>query len=458
MKLTYVFLLFLIFSFETHAQHHEEDTSKTFTNFIKKGHLKLHARTYFMSTHNQSKAYNYGSLAQGVELHYTTPKFHGFQFETSGFITVRFAEYNLIDDENHGWNGVRYEKYLSDIEHPTENHVTQMFDEIALFYHHNNWAFKLGNQTFESPLLNENYNRLRPNIFNGLSNSYKKNKLEMRSALFFAETVRGTSHSKSIQNTFGVYGVGLNQYGDESSYSHNISSLGLGVIGLKYQSGEWSNQLWNYTAENVFNLTFIQSDFKLPFNSQKLLLGIQAFHETSLNNGGNKNSEHAYIRPGEYTFGIGGQLGINLKEQHEFTLNYLGISKQGRYLFPREWGREQFYASQTAELFEGYGGLNALVVRYEYHSKNKFHSAILSGGIIDQPDLDNYELNKYQLADYSHFLVEYKYDFHKYLTGLYLRVITIYKHDNSNELELSDHQLANRSNMLNINLILDYHL
>src|SRR5690554_7218767 len=108
----------------------------------------------------------------------------------------------------------------------------------------------------------------------------------------------------------------------------------------------------------------------------------------------------------EQTFAIGGKLGIKFIQQHELSLNYLGISDKGRFLFPREWGREQFYASQTTELFEGNGGVNAFVMRYKYNSKNNQHATTLSAGLIDQPSVDNLRINKYALDNYYHFRSE----------------------------------------------------
>lgn len=460
----FLFILLSLFTFNSKGvigQHGSKESTngslKSLSEFIKDGKLHFHTRTNGMSTINEGASEDFFTIGQGLDLIYYTPKFHGFQIEVSGFMTFSWAEYNLINDVTSEYNNSRYEKALYDIHNPISTHYSNMLDEIILSYHHKDLEIKLGNQTFESPLLNKNYNRLRPNVFQGLSLHYEHNSFNFSAAWFISEIVRGTMHSEAIENTFGVYGQGINRFGESSNYHGNISTHGIGIIGVEKENMHSKSQLWNYTSENVFNLSFLQHDYKAEKENLTILLGGQAFYETPLNNGGNSDPDLAYIHKGQSTFGVGGQIGIDLHENHEFTFNYLGISDQGRYLFPREWGREKFYASQTTELFDGYGGLNAYVLRYRFNSKNKQHESIISGGIIDQPNIDNLRLNKYQLDDYYHFLIEHKYHFKNYFEGLDIRFLVTYKTELDGH-EMTAQQRLNKVEMIHFNLVLDYHL
>lgn len=137
------------------------------------------------------------------------------------------------------------------------------------------------------------------------------------------------------------------------SYHGNITFLGIGVLGAEYEKNNWKNQIWNYTNENIFNTIFAQSDYKLERKKMNIFFGAQGFYQNTLNNGGNSNQRVTYRLRNEETFAYSGRIGIN-KKSSTFSFNYFGISDKGRYLFPREWGREKFYASLTKELFEGY--------------------------------------------------------------------------------------------------------
>lgn len=447
--------LLFTFTFLGYGQQNQRDTSKSLVGFIKKGKLSFHSRTYLMSTLNEVKGNDFFTLANGNIFSYETPIFHGFQIKTGGFLSFRLAEYNLIDSETGQWTKNRYEKALYDIKHPQSKYNLGGLDEVYLSYLHKGISFKLGRQAYKTPLLNKNFNRLRPNLFHGLSAKYQLQKVSISAAWFASEAVRGTMETYAMSNSFGVYGQGRHPSGLNNDYHGYINTHGTGIFGFQYEEKNWKTQAWNFWSENVFNLSFLQSDYTLKLNSTKLLFGIQGLYQTALNNGGNNDPTHAYMLKNESTFAIGGQFALEFIQQHKISFNYLGISDQGRYLFPREWGREQFYASQTTELFEGYGGLNAYVLRYEYFSKNKQHTSIISGGVIDQPSIDNLRLNKYGLDNYYHFLIEHKYHFEKYMKGLSLRFIATYKKEIGQGV-MTAQQKFNKVDMINLNLVIDY--
>ena len=87
---------------------------------------------------------------------------------------------------------------------------------------------------------------------------------------------------------------------------------------------------------------------------------------------------------------------------HQLSLNYLGISNNGRFLFPREWGREVFFASLPRERYEGSGGTNAYTLKYDYAIPGKNITTMAGIGKVDMPAVHDYELNKYGLPSYYH--------------------------------------------------------
>lgn len=459
-KLIFAVTLLFTFMFTSLSfgqSSHSSEPSKSLSDFLKKGELNFHSRTYLMSTLNEGNENDFFTLAMGTGVNYKTPSFYGFQIKAGGHLSFRLAEYNLIDSETGRWTRNRYEKALYDINNPNNKYNLGSLDEVYLSYENKGLSFKLGRQTYETPLLNKNYNRLRPNFFQGISTQYKTENLIFSGAWFISEAVRGTMNTYSIANSYGVYGQGTHPDGSRNNYHGNITSLGVGVFGIQYNRKNWKNQVWNHLGENVFNTTFFQSDYSLNRDKTDYLFGVQGFYQTALNNGGNVNPALAYMTKGEQTFALGAKLGATFNQQHEISFNYLGISDEGRFLFPKEWGREQFYASQTTELFEGYGGVNAYVLRYRYFSKDKKHVSKVSAGIIDQPSISNLRLNKYGLDNYYHFLMEHKYHFENYFKGLSLRFIATYKMEMNDEIMTSAEKL-NKVNMINLNLVIDYKL
>lgn len=306
-------------------------------------------------------------------------------------------------------------------------------------------------------MLNKNYNRLRPNIFQGLSAKYEGERLTFSGAWFISEAIRGTMNTYTMANSYGVYGQGMHASGLRNNYHGNISSLGTGVFGAQYKVKDWKTQAWNCLGENVFNTTFIQSDYKFKHDKTEYIFGVQGFYQTALNNGGNADPALTYMQKDEQTYALGGKLGVKFIQQHELSLNYLGISDKGKFLFPKKWGREIFYASQPREVFEGYGCVSAYVIKYKFKAKEKNYAMLLGVGIVDQPSIENLKINKYALDDYYHFSIDQKYHFKSYMKGMSLRFIAAYKKER-NAGSMIAAQKLNKLDMINLNLVIDYTL
>lgn len=452
-----VVLLAFTFPLNSFGQSIKKDSTKTLSRFLKEGDLDFKSRTFFMSTINEGSNRDYFALANGIGVDYTTPNFRGFNFKIGGYFTFRLAEYNLVDSETNEWTKNRYEKALYDINNPNNKYNLGSLEEVYLSYSFKGFNIKLGRQIHQTPLLNKNTNRMRPNLFQGLNANYEFKNIKLSAAWFISEAVRATMNTYSIGNSYGVYGEGRNADGSKNAYHGHINSLGIGVFGIQHKTGNWETQAYNYLAENAFNLAFIQSDYKLMRSKTEFNFGVQGFYQNAINNGGNKDPKHTYMFKGEQTFAIGGMLGLKLNSSHDISLNYMGISDQGRYLFPREWGREIFYASQSREVFEGYGGVNAYVFKYKYSPKTKSYSVLFGAGIIDQPNIDIMQLNKYALDDYYHFTVDLKYKFQNYFDGMSFRFLAAYKKE-MHSGSMSTSERLNKVNMINLNLVIDYKL
>jgi hypothetical protein len=459
-KRTFLIILIITISFAINAQPghrtdiHPDSISKRLWMDLDKGYFEFHKRSFAMSTINEGGLHDYFTVAAGAGLGYYSPSFHNFHLGFSGFFVFQLYQHNLhVDDPNTG-KGSRYEHQLYDLNHVKNSNDLDRLEEFYITYERKNLKFELGRQKVESPLLNENDNRMRPNIFSGLTAKYKTEHLKLLAGWFIAETIRGTIHWYKIDHTFGIYNQGRNPLGDTMTYKGNITTNGIGVLGAEYEKNHWELQAWNYTSENVFNLTFAQVDYELELEKTSLHFGAQGLYQYALNNGGNTNPSLSYILPDEQAFAIGSRFGITYNA-HELTMNYFGISDQGRYLFPREWGREKFYASLTREIFEGYGGLNAYVLKYKFNPSEKNYWLSLGAGYIDQPNINNVRLNKYGLDDYYHFTGTFDYKFKGYLEGLDIKCVVIYKKE-ANEGSMNYREKMNKVDMINLNLIVDY--
>lgn len=460
---TIVGILFLVFSVTiARAQHHHghhalppDDTTHVGLGYsLDKGQFEFHARSFFMGTINKGDLLDYSTLGIGAGLGYYSPSWKGFHLGFSGFFVFQLYQDNIYKEDPTTGNTNRYEVLLYDMHDFENTRDLDRLEELYLTYENKGITAVVGRQKFESPLLNEQDNRMRPNIYNGLSVAYEIKKWQLTAAWFNQLTIRGTVDWYSAQNSFGVYPFGRNPFGTASNYQGNIKSLGIGAFGVKHQNDNWKTQAWNYVSENVFNLAFAQSEYELKRKKMSHLFGVQGFYQNPLNNGGNIDQHKTYILKDEFTYGVGARYGIKIGG-HELTANYLGISNTGRFLFPREWGREQFFASLPRERYEGAGALNAYTLKYKYTFPKKNFYAELGLNYTDHTALQDVRMNKYGIPSYYHFTGTLDYKFQGFFEGLDIKLLVAQK-TAANPSQVPDKFRINRVDLWNFNLIIDY--
>jgi hypothetical protein len=350
-------------------------------------------------------------------------------------------------------NTNRYEIALYDMDKFEPYQPRTRLDELYVQYKKKNTKITYGNQSFESPLLNGQDNRMHPNLFHGTSIYTKWKKLDFSGAWFTHVSMRGTGSWFSISESFGVYPFGRNPSGTASSYAHQTNSHGIGILGIKHHSAFAKTQLWSYTASNVFQLFWLQLDKNIKYKNNEISFGFQSFYETPLANGGNANQELAYIKSGEKNYGFGAKIGYKIKNS-DLSINALILEGNGRFLFPREWGREQFYASLPRERMEGNGKSQGITMKLETKHE-KYWETMLGVGYYKIISPDNIVLNKYGLPSYFHVACHTKYSFQKYLKGTDVYLLFVYKPSQNPNMVLDQYRL-NRVDLWQINAVVNY--
>lgn len=459
------FLLILIisgFSVQFGYALHEKEavvpdsSANTLSAFLKKGTLRFHSRTFFMHTLNQGDLIDFGSTAFGAGIGYYSPEFKGFSVGFSGFFTFQLYDYNLAEADPQTGGGNRYEVLLYDMNDLENSRDLDRLEDLFITYRYKGFSATFGRQVVNSPLLNAQDNRMRPNHFSGLTVGYQNKQWEFLGAWYTHVTMRGTVDWYSVEQSLGVYPFGRSPVGVPSGYLHNIQSAGIGILSATWKPNQKLKlQVWNYNADNIFNLTFGQADVRWGTGRWGADFGVQGFYQLPLNHGGNAELEKTYMIATEKGIGVGGKAGISDKK-HAFSLNFLRIGAQGRFLFPREWGREIFYASLSRERFEGTGDMTAFALKYE----QKFFESRLKGefaaSAVNNPSMNDFSLNKYGLPDYYHFTSGVRYHFGGVLEGLDLTLLAVHKIAQRPD-EVPDKFRLNRVEMWNLNAILNFH-
>lgn len=434
------------------AQYKENTGLKS---FLESGRFDIFARSFTMATFNRGDLLDYNAMAVGGGLGYYSADFKGFHFGLSGFFAFQAFEHNIRIADPTTNNGNRYEILLFDMSDIDNTNDFDRLEDLYIAYRRNGFDLVFGRHVVNTPLLNEQDNRMRHNSFSGFTGIYRKGNFKVFTGLYSHVTLRGTVRWYSVEDSFGVYPFGRNPLGTPSGYKGQISSRGIGVLGLSYKSNDdWYLQAWNYTADNVFNLSLLQLDGKIKGEKLDFIYGVQGLYQRALNHGGNENIEQTFMDANSRGEALGARLGVGNAKQ-KFTVNFLRIGENGRFLFPREWGREQLYVSLSRERHEGNGGVTAAVVKYERTLvKSGVHTA-LGAGYVKNPELDNFALNKYGIPSYWHFTGSATYAFHGALEGIEVMVLVAHK-SASNPSAVPDEFRINRVDMWNLNTVVNF--
>jgi hypothetical protein len=457
------FSLFFLTAFSSFAQNDStkalKPESKTLLSYFKNGKSGGHLRYYFMATDNEAGLSDYYANAVGGGLRFETASFYGFHFGVAGFYIFNIGSSDMTKRDPATNQLSRYESGQFDVTNLKNKHDLDRLEELYLKYQIGKTTLTAGRQNIKSPFINPQDGRMRPTAESGIwleSLGDVKN-LEFRAGVFNDISPRGTVNWYGIGHSIGIYSVGVDEKGKKSGYLNAVNSEFIGLIGAQYNLGKSTKiQAWNQWTENVFNTALFQVDgsFLLP-GQWKGLYGFQYIHQNTTGDGGNSNQDLAYVSKDWKSNIYGGKLGLKNKG-FETSISCTRITKDGRFLMPREWGREPLYTFMPRERNEGAGNVHAWVYRISNHFEKLRLNPEISAGVYQMPDVRDFRLNKYGMPSYWQVNASVMYEFEGFMKGLDAQVIVLYKGQNGESYGVPNF-VFNKVNMFHTNVILNYH-
>lgn len=471
-RILITFIVTLLITISIKAQHQElsekpdmykgkksqsVDTTSLLYAF-KSGHFNGHFRYFFMNTQNQNELTDYYAHAAGGGIRYETARFHGFQFAVSGSYVFNIASSDLAKADSITGQFNRYEIALFDVEDPRNKKDLDRMEELFLKYNYKNSSIILGRQFINTPFINLQDGRMRTTVVEGLwleFNQLKNTKIE--AGWIYAFSPRGTTQWYDAGESIGVYSSGVNVDGTKSQYNNNIESNGVAVLGItRSVNNKFKLQVWDIYTEHVFNTIMLQTDAQFPLkNNQSIFASAQIIRQDALNNGGNKDAAKTYFEKNGKAISYGARAGWKDKKW-EVSINYNRITSHGRYLMPREWGREPFFTFLPRERNEGFGDVHAFMTKINYNIPKAKIKASLATGYYKLPDVKNYRLNKYGVPSYTQANADVRYSFGGLFTGLEAQLLIVAKLKNG-ETYQNDKFVFNKVNMIQYNFVLNFH-
>jgi hypothetical protein len=464
-------LAVVIISISAKGQHQElpekpgiwkekENSGKDTTSILyafRNGQFHGHLRNFTMATDNRSGLTDYFANASGGGVRYETGKFRGFQFAISGFFVFNTASVNVDKKDPLTGANNRYEAGLFDLEDLANKKDIDRLEEFFLKYNFKKGHIILGRQLINTPFINLQDGRMRPTGVEGIwFESLTSKNLKLTGGWLYAVSPRSTTKWYTSAESIGIYASGVDENGIKSNYKNNLSSRGLFMGHAEYSIKErYKFNIWNLFAENIFNAAMIQADIEKPLNKNHIIYGAAQFiRQDAVNSGGNADQSKTYIAQGSKSMTFGFRAGWKNKKT-DVNLNYNRITAHGRYLMPREFGRDPFFTFLPRERNEGYGDVHAIVGRVT-HKLKKNTSAGLAAGYINLPDVKNFRLNKYGMPSYGQVNLDIRQKFHGIFEGFEAQLLVVGK------LNLGEHYgnmayVINKTDMMLYNLVINYH-
>lgn len=457
-----------------YSEHGKQDSSKvvpapSLQSFLRNGRFFGHARMFSMLTDNGEGLTDYHANAVGVGIGYETGSWKGLQLGISGYAIYHLASSNLSDIDPLSNQPNRYELGLFDVEDPENKNELDRLEDLYVKYSNQSLTMKLGKQHIRSPFINPQDGRMRPTLVQGLLFDYKlKSKTLLNVGLINKISPRSTVHWYDIGESMGLYGVGVNPDGTKSNYKGNMPKSGIAFVGLERGWKLGKLKLWDQWVVDIFESRLAQWDGRWLMREAgkkgvegsqgaSLVYGFQWIQQRALLNGGNEDPSETYFAEGGKSDVFGTRLGVEGLGRWKLLLNYTRITAKGRYLMPREWGRDPFYTFMPRERNEGYGDVQAATMVLSWQSKKvKGLTIDLSYGRFYLPDVKDYSLNKYGFPAYQQCNVDVRYAFSGFLQGLDLQLLTVLKDAIKTTYDLPKYEI-NKVNLSHFNLILNYH-
>jgi len=445
MRIIFAFLAFLV-TISSFSQQKEQKVTVI---------PKVHFRTFWMSTSYPSEFKSDfalgSSLNLGGELRFQDRiKVNlGYRF----FGNLWSSDLGKLDAASGQHN--RYETGLFDLL-DSENKFFGKIETLSFSYSSPKWGIVAGRMGIDSDWINLQDGRLAPTAIEGLNLWLQaSNRLKITFWGIGKMSVRGSSEWFGVGESLGIFPTGRSVSGSPGRYFQQTQSDWISVLEL---SQNWDSDKVNVsvtTVENISNTVWLTGEHLFQKEDQNWLIGMQVGIQHGLGTGGNPDPELAYKDPKDRNFAFSTRLGYS-KDRFTSNLNFTQVGGKGRWLSPREWGKDAWYTFIPRERNEGFSKLTALTWYLEYDLASAGLTPYIHIGVHFLPDMKDVPGNKYNFPSYRQFNVGLKYqpiNWRKFsLHALIMNKEALKKK------ELTPNQQYNKVGMIHANLILNWKL
>lgn len=423
---------------------------ESLTSLFTEGSLNGHIRTYFMTTLNEGDLKDYNALAVGGAIRFETAEFYGFHAGVAGIFTYRAFSSDLNKPDPTTGGTSKWERELFDVLEPDNYTDLDRLEELYIQYRFSRGSLRYGKLWIDdTPLLNRSDGRMKAFAFKGTWLDLYPNEHNGFSAAWLDRiSPRSTVEWFDFHEGIGLANNGFQPDGREADYHGNQESEGVAYIGYLGRARHWAFQAHHWYVHHLNHTSWVELGYHLPHWD----LGLQ--YSLQFPDPFQKNLPYAqrYVQPWEN----GQVLSSNVSwRPGDWALraSYTHAFSSGRYLFPRELGRDHFFTSIPRSRLEGFGDADVVTLKGEYRERLSGLSGCLAFTHLWGPQIANFTFNKYNLDTYWQVNTGVHYRFAGFFQGLRMDLLYVYrKNVNNREPEV----IFNRSNLHQLNLVANF--
>lgn len=450
-KLTILLLLFI--QFNIFSQEHileNENQENRLGDIIKEGTVHGHIRNFFMTTVNRGDLTNYYTNATGGAIGFTTGNYKGFEIGVKGIFTFKTFGSDLgLEDPITGANA-KWEYELYDVLNQGNFNDLDRLEELFIRYRFGNSYVSYGKlETEYTPLLNHSDGRMKPFAHRGFWGFlYLNPQHTINIGLLDGVSPRSTTEWFDLEEGIGLFFNGFQPNGERANYHEIYPVNGIGVINYNYKIKNFNLAIYDVLIDKLHNTVWTEANYVYDgFN-----LGLQYVYQTPMNFSEGLAYENRYIQPDENGQVISSQLGWG-NNRFNFAFAYTHAFDTGRFLFPKELGRDRFFTSIPRSRLEGLGAANVYTLKGEF--------------LLPRPDLHfgvelqqvkgttpgDFHFNKYNVDESMQINTHLTYAVKGFLEGLSFDLLWVYlENKNTRDAE----SIFNKSNFNQLNLVTNF--
>jgi len=430
--------------------HNPERSIETLKDVFGLGTISGHVRNYFINTINQGTLTDYYANATGGAIRFKSHRIFGFEFGVAGIFTYKLFSNDLNKADPITGGIAEFEHQLFDVLDTDNFNDLDRLEELYLRYYFKHGYATYGKLTIEdSPLMNKSDGRMKPFAFKGLWLQYtllEKHRFNL--AWIDRISPRSTVEWFDFKEGIGLSNQGFQPDGTEAEYHENLESEGIAKLGYQTHFSNFSLEVYQWYLHNISYSGWVG----VAYENRGWNLGVQYVLQFPDSFQRTLEYEQRFMQPEERGQVISGQLGYATSDW-ELRLAYTQALASGRFLFPRELGRDQFYTSISRSRLDGFGDTGVLTLSGDYTFGIEHFSAGVDYTRTFGPEVDAFEFNKYNLDAYQQFNLRLHYALKGFFEGMHLEFLYVYR-DNINNSE--PEVIFNRGNLHQLNFITNF--